>query len=240
MKTLHLSIGLALLIAGSGCQSKRKNYVVPLPAPRKMSAAELAANVKPAPDVPREIGRAPQPETRSDNPIPPADRIPQIGGKVAEADLSDADHKKPGGSSPDVAPPDANKNDLPKRVAFEKYWLDSDALKSDTVFFEFDRSDIRSAEAVKIEEVALFLAARTTAAVLVDGHCDERGTEEYNRALGENRALSIREHLVKLGIQPHRIYTRSFGEDLPAEFGQNESSHAKNRRGEFALLIPRN
>lgn len=239
MKTLPLSIGLVLLIAGSGCQAKRKNYVVPLPAPRKLSAAELASNLKPAPDVPREIRGASQPESWADSAIPSSDQIPLIGGEVAEADILDGNPAAPNGHTPAFARPVGNNEDLPKRVALEDFRLDSDTLRSDTVFFEFDRSDIRGAEAVKIEEVALFLNAQTTNAVLVDGHCDERGTEEYNRALGEKRALSIRARLVKLGVPSDRIYTRSFGEDRPAEHGQLESAYAKNRRGEFALLTPR-
>jgi len=70
----------------------------------------------------------------------------------------------------------------------------------------------------------------------VEGHCDERGTEEYNRALGERRALSIRDVLVQQGISPTRITTESWGEDRPATEGETESAFTENRRGEFVLL----
>ena len=77
-----------------------------------------------------------------------------------------------------------------------------------------------------------------SAAVQVEGHCDERGTEEYNRALGERRALAAREALIGLGIASDRVDTISYGEDKPAVPGHNESAWSKNRRGAFVLLTP--
>ena len=75
--------------------------------------------------------------------------------------------------------------------------------------------------------------------ILVEGHCDERGTEEYNRALGERRALSIRDILVEKGISPDRIRTMTFGEDRPADPSLSETTYRLNRRGEFVLLTPK-
>lgn len=126
------------------------------------------------------------------------------------------------------------------RPIFDGDWeMNTDFFKSNTVYFDFDRADVRSGERVKVEEVGLYLQRESRNGILVDGHCDDRGTEEYNRALGERRALSVREYLVSLGIDANRVYTRSFGEDMPAVPGQNEGAYAKNRRGEFILLIPR-
>jgi len=65
------------------------------------------------------------------------------------------------------------------------------------------------------------------------GHCDERGTQEYNLALGERRALAVREHLIQLGISGNRLITISYGEESPAVMGSGESAWAKNRRCEF-------
>lgn len=73
----------------------------------------------------------------------------------------------------------------------------------------------------------------------MDGHCDERGTEEYNRSLGERRAQGIREFLAREGVDASRVRTISFGEDKPVETGHNEAAWSKNRRGEFILLTPR-
>jgi peptidoglycan-associated lipoprotein len=75
--------------------------------------------------------------------------------------------------------------------------------------------------------------------LLIEGHCDERGTEEYNRALGERRALALREALAKAGVSPDRIRTISYGKDRPVNPGHDESAWAQNRRGEFILLHPK-
>lgn len=120
-----------------------------------------------------------------------------------------------------------------------KYRKDREFFKSNTVYFDFDRSTVKAGERVKVEEVALCLKGDANVKLLVEGHCDERGTEEYNRALGERRALSLREYLVHLGIGADRIHTISFGEDQPAVPGHNDAAWAKNRRGEFVLLKPK-
>ncbi len=71
--------------------------------------------------------------------------------------------------------------------------------------------------------------------LIIEGNCDERGTEEYNRSLGERRALALREALSNAGIDPQRIRTISYGKDKPADPGHDESAWAKNRRGDFVL-----
>ena len=76
---------------------------------------------------------------------------------------------------------------------FDGDWeMNADFFKSNTVYFDFDRSNVKSGERVKVEEVGLYLQRESRNGILIDGHCDERGTEEYNRALGERRALSVR------------------------------------------------
>jgi len=75
---------------------------------------------------------------------------------------------------------------------------------------------------------------------LIEGHCDERGTEEYNRALGEKRAQALREYLAsKLGVDAGNIRTLSYGKDRPAVPDHNDAAWAKNRRGEFVVLLPK-
>jgi peptidoglycan-associated lipoprotein len=113
-----------------------------------------------------------------------------------------------------------------------------DALKGQTVYFEFDKSSIKSSEQSKLEEVATYLKGNSSAAVRVEGNCDERGTEEYNRSLGERRALAAREALAKLGIDVGRVDVTTFGEDKPAVPGHDESAYSKNRRDEFIVLTP--
>jgi len=116
---------------------------------------------------------------------------------------------------------------------------DAAALAAFTVYFAYDSSAVRSGEAGKVESVAGVLSSDTQARLLVQGHCDERGTEEYNRSLGERRALSLREDLVNKGIDPRRIQTISYGEDMPAVDGHDEAAWSMNRRGEFILLRPK-
>jgi peptidoglycan-associated lipoprotein len=116
---------------------------------------------------------------------------------------------------------------------------DRSKFASLTVHFAFDSSAIRSSERVKVESMAAAMQTDTSVYLLIEGHCDERGTEEYNRSLGERRALSLREELVKAGVNPDRIRTLSFGEDKPAVSGHDESAWSKNRRGEFIACTPK-
>ncbi len=122
---------------------------------------------------------------------------------------------------------------------FEGMLADRAALAAHTVHFDFDSAVVKRSELPHVEAVAAVLKEKPAAKLLIEGHCDERGTEEYNRALGERRALALREALVKRGISPDRIRTISYGEDRPVDPGHNEEAWAKNRRGEFLLLLPK-
>jgi peptidoglycan-associated lipoprotein len=109
---------------------------------------------------------------------------------------------------------------------------------ANTVYFDFDSSVVKVSEVPKLEAVAAAMQTMPGKMLRVEGHCDERGTEEYNRALGERRALSVREVLVGAGMNPNQVETVSYGEDQPAELGHNEGAWAANRRGEIVLLSP--
>ena len=103
------------------------------------------------------------------------------------------------------------------------------------VYFDFDSVKIRPSEVAKLEAVAAALKGNSNKLV-IEGHCDERGTAEYNRALGERRAEAAREKLVALGVGAGRITTISYGKDKPADPGHDETAWAKNRRCEFAVV----
>lgn len=103
------------------------------------------------------------------------------------------------------------------------------------VFFDFDSSRVKPSELSKIQAVAAALRGNNKKLV-VEGHADERGTAEYNRALGERRALACREELIKQGVSADRITTISYGEDRPAELGHDEAAWARNRRCEFITV----
>lgn len=119
-------------------------------------------------------------------------------------------------------------------------WIpDTETFKSQTVYFDFDKSTIRADQKPKLEEVARRMKSEFQGKALkIEGNCDERGTEEYNRALGERRALAVREALVGLGLSALSIETISYGEDRPAVQGHNEAAWSKNRRGDIVLLSP--
>jgi len=128
---------------------------------------------------------------------------------------------------------------LGDRLDPDKMNKNRERFAANTVYFELDRAAIKPSETGKIEDVAKYLQANPTHAVQIEGHCDERGTEQYNLSLGERRALSVREYLVTAGVQPERVFTISFGEAQPAETGHNEAAWSKNRRGVFVLLTPK-
>ena len=117
---------------------------------------------------------------------------------------------------------------------------DRTALAASTIHFAFDSAVVRDSEQAKIASVGQVLTSNPNDKLLVEGNCDERGTEEYNRALGERRALAAREALAKIGIDPMRIATRSFGKDNPAnDPGHDETAWKQNRRDDFVLLHPK-
>jgi peptidoglycan-associated lipoprotein len=115
---------------------------------------------------------------------------------------------------------------------------DETTLDPQTIYFGFDRSAIDSSEQSKLDAVASFVKNDPTVLqIVVEGHCDERGTEEYNRSLGERRANAAREYLLqKHGLSSEKVTTASFGEDVPAVSGNTEEAFAKNRRAEFVIV----
>jgi peptidoglycan-associated lipoprotein len=121
-----------------------------------------------------------------------------------------------------------------------KFNQDRATLAAHTVHFDFDSSVVKSSEKGNVDAVAAYMkTAGPGVALLIEGHCDERGTEEYNRSLGERRAQALRDALIADGVDGSRITTRSFGEDQPVDPGHNEAAWAKNRRGEFVVLRPK-
>jgi peptidoglycan-associated lipoprotein len=103
------------------------------------------------------------------------------------------------------------------------------------IYFEFDRYEIRPDAARRLQAHAAWLKARPGDLLLIEGHCDERGTEEYNLALGEHRAESTKNYLIAQGIAPARIAIVSYGELLPACQLRDESCWAQNRRAHFLV-----
>ena len=102
------------------------------------------------------------------------------------------------------------------------------------IYFDYDKSSIRP-DAREILKANTELFSKSSAPIVVEGHCDERGTAEYNMALGERRAQAAKEYLVNLGIKASRIETISYGEERPLDMGNDEKAWAQNRRAQFLL-----
>ena len=103
------------------------------------------------------------------------------------------------------------------------------------IHFDFDKSFIREDAKPVLQKVAEYLKKNPGASLLIEGHCDERGTAEYNIALGERRAASAKSYLVSLGVKGGGLSTVSFGEEKPVDPGHNEEAWAKNRRAHIVL-----
>jgi outer membrane protein OmpA-like peptidoglycan-associated protein len=117
---------------------------------------------------------------------------------------------------------------------------DRDMFLAQMVHFDFDSSAMRPDDLPKVEVVAQHMIQNPTHSLLVEGHCDERGAEDYNLSLGERRALAVVDELLRFGVGPDRIRTTSYGEKIPITDGITEEAFAQNRRGEFVLLRPAN
>ena len=101
----------------------------------------------------------------------------------------------------------------------------------DRVFFEFDSSQITPEGQETLKKQAQFISENTDLSFTIEGHCDERGTREYNLALGERRADAVKQYLISLGIDVKRIKTVTYGKEKPAVLGSNEWAWSQNRRG---------
>lgn len=206
---------LALTLVATGCKKKPGNITY-IPGQKATPPADATPTT-----VDPNAGKAGNSGTRVDNATPVVDTAPPV-------------------SSTPLAPNATGGFDTTGWEDLGDYLANRTIFEANTVYFDFDRHEVRASERVKVDEVAVVLKGDANSKVLVEGHCDERGTEEYNRALGERRALSVREYLINSGIAPERVHTISFGEDKPAVPGNNEAAWDKNRRGVFVLLKPKN
>ena len=100
----------------------------------------------------------------------------------------------------------------------------------DRVFFGYDSSDLDSDALELLQDQVAWLKQNSDVSVTIEGHCDERGTREYNLALGEKRAQAVKNYLIGLGINPDRVSTISYGKERPAVVGSNDGAWAQNRR----------
>ena len=173
----------------------------------------------------------------------PGSKAGQAGGPEQEQPLTNntpplvTGENQPSGANKPIGEPGGG---IPQGPGHPGWPENAEILKADTVYFDYDSSVLKTSEKSKVTAVADYLKANAANAVRVEGNCDERGTEEYNRALGDRRAQAVREELARLGIDPNRVDTISYGKDKPADPGHDESAWRKNRRDDFIVLTPPN
>lgn len=209
-KALVLTAVLAISLT-PGCRRKSKEPITPLPTASRTGPGTIA---NPAPGGPSDLGD-------------------KSGG------LKDGSGTNPTGVGSAPVDPNTNIGLGPGPLDRSLFNENRTQFAANVVYFDFDSAVIKTSEKAKIATVADYLKSNPNAALEVEGHCDERGTEEYNRTLGERRALAVREEIALLGVDPKRLFTISFGEDRPAVDGHDENAWGRNRRGEFVLLTPR-
>ena len=164
------------------------------------------------PPVARPAPPPPPPPVANDVPRPPAPPQP-----VAE---------------PTVVPPEPVPNEAIASGSLDDLNRNS-PLKP--VFFDYDSSELSAAAQMALNDDATTLKRYAAWTVTVEGHCDERGTAEYNLALGERRAVAARAYLVSLGVSADRVRTVSYGKEFPFDAGHDEATYAKNRRAHFVI-----
>jgi len=127
---------------------------------------------------------------------------------------------------------------LPTQDPSSQKWLDVNV--GDRVFFDYDKSDLTSEARDTVVKVATWMQSYPDVTLTLEGHADERGTREYNLALGERRANSVRRYMEALGVDGSRLSVISYGYDQPAVLGSNELTWTKNRRAAFVVnSLPR-
>ncbi len=173
--------------------------------------------------------RSPGVELKTVSPAPPSpSTLPETEKRALERPLKE-ETLSPQPSSPPLA-----KEELKKEKEGQMIAAAAGELKS--IFFDFDQAVIREDQKEVMLQNAQWLKAHPQVRVRIEGNCDERGTAEYNLALGQRRAEAVKEFLVGLGISPQRMQTISYGFERPLDPGHNEEAWAKNRRVDFTIL----
>ena len=135
-------------------------------------------------------------------------------------------------TEPAIVPPEPVRDDAISSASLDDLNRNSPLQP---VFFELDSSDLSPAAQKALDQDAGLLKKYGTWTITIEGHCDERGTAEYNLALGERRAIAARAYLVSLGVSADRLRTVSYGKEFPFDPGHDESAYTKNRRAHFVI-----
>ena len=169
----------------------------------------------------------------SGNPAPVTpESVPSPGPSDAPAPSPAPPPPPPPPPAPPVAPPELTPDDDFAARTLEELNRDSPLAPA---FFALDRAELDERARQTIEANAELLRRYPTWTVTIEGHCDERGTPEYNLGLGERRALAARRYLAELGLEPARVRTVSYGKEFPFDPGHDDAAWASNRRAHFVI-----
>ena len=155
-----------------------------------------------------------------------------MAGFLAAGAVACGSKAKPAPTTVSEAPTEEKKNE-PLTATITPAQPGETAPPADPIFFDYDSYQVAEPSKGTLEKVAEYLGKNPGATVTISGHTDDRGTTEYNLMLGDQRAKAAHDYLVRLGIDPIRIKTISFGEERPAAPGEGEDNWSKNRRDEF-------
>ncbi len=167
----------------------------------------------------------------------PADSVPTTSSHdPSDMDSGDADQLEEI-TEPWGEPPAIDEEDMPVTVLQARATEFNELQVLGDIFFPFDRNDLTEESRGRLAAHGRWLRAHAEFGLFIEGHCDERDTDEYNLALGDRRANAARDYLILLGIDSTRLQTISYGEERPVDTGHNESAWSKNRRGHFVVQV---
>jgi len=174
---------------------------------------------------------------KAEEPMPAVQAAPPAASELPRSTQRDEAKPAPLETVPMAETPTADtsavKQESPQQAGMQAADLQSGLQK---IYFNFDSADLSAESRSALSKNAEMLAKEPSLKVSIEGNCDERGSDDYNMALGERRAQAARNYLVNLGVQPERLSVISYGEEKPVDQGHDEAAWAKNRRDEFVIV----
>lgn len=164
-------------------------------------------------------------------PVPLSERVSQGAGTEEQKQGLDGESLK--GRRGAITEEDLAKSEEARRRAAAEEAARAGGFQD--IFFEFDSYTLRSEDTTVLQDLAAVMGTSPAMVLAIEGHCDERGTTEYNLALGQKRAEAARDYLVKLGVSGTRIKTISYGKEAPLQPGHTENDWSQNRRAHFVI-----
>jgi peptidoglycan-associated lipoprotein len=235
LKLIALLGALASVMSLAGCNKKVAKITPPVPPPAVAPTATLAANPKVIQQG-QSTALTWQTSDASEIAIAGLGTLPPSGSRLVTPDASTTYTlvaKGPGGTQDVSARVTVNASVANATPSPTEEELFSKNMRD--VFFDYDKSAVRSDDAAAMENDGAFLSQHPSVKILIEGHCDDRGSEEYNLALGTTRAESVKQALVQKGISSERITTVSLGKEKPFCTQNNEQCWQQNRVGHFVF-----